>query len=131
VVLLSHRRCRPSHSDACAPVLAHGVVGTFPIKNAVQRLMAATSKIAFVAEIDAQGLSLVYSTYLGGSEPMLRRDRSGLSGNAYVTGETNSAIFLTVNALHPASRQWWIQAFVSVISGAQVLRPYSVRSIPA
>jgi hypothetical protein len=51
---------------------------------------------AFVTKLDATGTALVYSTYLGGAS-----DDYGLgiavdtAGNAYVTGETNSADFPT------------------------------------
>ena len=53
---------------------------------------------AFVAKLNAAGSALVYSTYLGGSG-----DDSGhgiavdSSGNAYVTGYTDSTDFPTVN----------------------------------
>jgi len=57
----------------------------------------------FVAKLDPTGSSLVYSTYLGGSG----RDSNGgitvdASGNAYVTGATNSTDFpTTADAFQP------------------------------
>ena len=50
-----------------------------------------------MTKLDASGAALVYSTYLGGSEPI----DSGYgiavdgAGNAYVTGYTDSADFPT------------------------------------
>ncbi|HEV8718084.1 MAG TPA: SBBP repeat-containing protein [Candidatus Binatia bacterium] len=58
---------------------------------------------AFVAKLNATGSALVYSTYLGGS-----RDEEGRGitvdtlGNAYVTGNSYSPDFPTVNPLQPA-----------------------------
>jgi uncharacterized repeat protein (TIGR01451 family) len=57
---------------------------------------------AFVTKLSAGGASQVYSTYLGGN---LLDLGSGIaldsSGNAYVTGTTNSTDFPTANALQP------------------------------
>jgi hypothetical protein len=56
----------------------------------------------FVTKLNSTGSALVYSTYLGGST-----DDQGLgiavdgSGNAYVTGTTNSSNFPMVNAVQP------------------------------
>jgi hypothetical protein len=71
----------------------------FPTVNALQPTLKGLQN-AFVAKINASGSALVYSTYLGGSE----LDRgfgitADSSGNAYVTGQTFSADFPTVNAL--------------------------------
>lgn len=58
---------------------------------------------AFVTKINASGSSLIFSTFLGGSDG----DESGngitvdQAGNIYVAGATASANFPTVNALQP------------------------------
>jgi hypothetical protein len=69
-----------------------GVYSSFPTSN------------AFVAELNASGSALVYSTYLGGGG---RDVGSGIavdgSGNAYVTGSTTSFNFPTANPLQPAN----------------------------
>lgn len=62
------------------------------------------SEDVFVAKLNASGTSLVYSTYLGGSGV----DRGiGVAvdsvGNAYLTGQTFSTDFPTVNALQPTN----------------------------
>jgi Beta-propeller repeat len=56
---------------------------------------------AFVAKFDSTGTNLIYLTYLGGND-----DDAALalavdsSGDAYVTGYSNSTNFPTVNAIH-------------------------------
>jgi hypothetical protein len=57
----------------------------------------------FVAKLNAKGSALIYSTYLGGSSD---DGPHGIAvdgfGNAYVTGETYSTDFPTVNPIQPA-----------------------------
>src|SRR5262249_7727304 len=54
---------------------------------------------AFVTKVSASGASLVYSTYLGGSNNDLGQGIAvDASGNAYVTGFTTSTDFPTVAA---------------------------------
>jgi photosystem II stability/assembly factor-like uncharacterized protein len=67
---------------------------------------------AFVTKLNPTGSALVYSTYLGGLHaltevPVTGRDLGlgiavDATGNAYVTGYTNSGDFPTANALQPA-----------------------------
>ena len=77
----------------------------FPTKNALQPTFGGGYSDAFVAEINpsqAGAASLVYSTYLGGSD---EDEGNGIavdgSGNAYVTGFTYSLDFPTKNAYQP------------------------------
>lgn len=71
----------------------------FPISTgAVQTVYGGGSFDGFVARLDAQGTTLQYSTYLGGSE----LDNSfgialGQAGAVYVTGQTFSADFVTTS----------------------------------
>jgi hypothetical protein len=83
----------------------------FPTFNPVQATnksagwegFAATT--AFVAQLNAGGSALVYSTYLGGSFPdQANAIAVDTSGNAYVTGQTLSFDFPTVNPFQPANR---------------------------
>ena len=52
-----------------------------------------------MAKLNASGSALIYSTYLGGSSSVITHDEEGRdiavdsSGNAYVTGQTNSSFF--------------------------------------
>lgn len=77
----------------------------FPTKNPLQASRNGLCD-AFVAKIDATksgDASLVYSTYLGGSD--LEEGRAiavDSSGNAYVTGSTQSSNFPTAQPLQPS-----------------------------
>jgi hypothetical protein len=80
----------------------------FPTVNPVQPAFGSGPDYyqdAFVAKFSADGSALMYSTYLGGNT-----NDFGLGiaidneGRAYVTGETDSANFPTVNALQPMLR---------------------------
>jgi hypothetical protein len=86
-------------------------------------LQAAKSRFAdaFVAELDSSGTTLVYSTYLGGSDWEGGTDiAADARGNALVTGETRSADFPTANPLQAANRGTY-DAFVARISRARPL----------
>jgi|GEM_PF-6973413 len=72
----------------------------FPLKNPIQNKNAGGRDV-FVAKINSEGNSLVYSTYLGGSG----NDYSyGLAldgrGNAYITGATYSSDFPKKNSVY-------------------------------
>ena len=74
----------------------------FPTMNPFQPAFGGAFDDAFVAKVSADGSTLVYSSYLGGSD----RDHGlgiavDTSGNAYVTGGTVSSDFPTRNALQP------------------------------
>ncbi len=75
---------------------------TFPLKNAVQTKGGGTTLDMFVTKLNPTATDIVYSTYIVGNDI----DRgfaitTDASGNAYVTGETYSTDFPTVNALQP------------------------------
>jgi hypothetical protein len=80
----------------------------FPTVNPIQAANHATGGLypitAFVAELNAAGSALIYSTYLGGS---VQDTASGVavdsSGNAYITGNTFSSDFPTVNPFQPTN----------------------------
>jgi hypothetical protein len=80
----------------------------FPTVNPFQATCSSCSigySNVFVAELNAAGSALVYSTYLGGSGGDYA---SGIavdsSGNAYVTGHTSSTNFPTANPLQAINR---------------------------
>jgi hypothetical protein len=88
----------------------------FPTANPLQPNNAGDVD-AFVARLSADGSALVYSTYLGGSGGDVG---SGIAvdpatGDALVTGETNSTNFPTANPLQP-NYGGGIDAFVARIS---------------
>ena len=70
----------------------------FPTKNPVQPAYGGGLEDVFVAELNSAGSALVYSTYLGGSNEEVGRGIAvDSAGNAYVTGETDSYNFPTMN----------------------------------
>jgi hypothetical protein len=76
----------------------------FPVANAFQSANAGGRDI-FVTKFSASGLSLVYSTYLGGSgdEDSLGVDIDA-NGNAYISGGSYSTDYPLLNAYQPANR---------------------------
>ena len=96
----------------------------FPTKNAEQAFFTSYSAI-FVAELAADGSSLVYSSYLGGSDydyPYSIAVDS--TGAAYVTGLTESSDFPVMNALY-SSLNGAEDAFVTKFSPAGSALVYS------
>jgi hypothetical protein len=82
----------------------------FPTANALQSTYrggscpapADAGGDAFVTKINPRGTAFVYSTYLGGSGTDIAYGIAvDSAGNAYVTGQTGSSDFPTVNALQP------------------------------
>lgn len=90
---------------------------SFPLKNALYGTFKGSQQ-AFVAEINAAGSALVYSTYLGGS---LSQTGTGIavdgSGKAYVTGQTTSTDFPTASPTQP-SNGGGSDAFISEIAAS-------------
>lgn len=78
----------------------------FPIVGPIQPVYGGGDSDAFVAKLGTDGKVLSYSTLLGGSGTENVLGRSGISvdgsGNAYVTGDTQSTDFPTRNALRAA-----------------------------
>ena len=69
----------------------------FPVQNALQPTYGGGVQDGFVAKFDPTG-ARIYSTYLGGSvEDGAHGVAIDPSGNACITGSTNSTNFLTVN----------------------------------
>jgi hypothetical protein len=89
----------------------------FPVANAVQANLAG-GQDAFVTRLSADGKSLIFSTYLGGSGGMLGATETGhaialdTAGNIYVAGETSSVNFPIRSAVQSANAGWQ-DAFVS------------------
>jgi hypothetical protein len=80
---------------------------------------------AFVAKLNPSGSALVYSTYLGGEKNDLGHAIAvDSSGNVYVTGETDSQGFPTVNPVQ-ASLKGPANVFVSELSASGSALVYS------
>ena len=88
----------------------------FPTMNPLQASNAGGYD-AFVSKLNASGSAIVYSTYLGGSG---NDNGFGIavdsSGNAYVTGATETTDFPTMNPLQPVYGGGPHDAFVSKIN---------------
>jgi hypothetical protein len=96
----------------------------FPTMNALQPVRGGGTD-AFVAKLSPTGSTLIYSTYLGGSNDELGGGIAvDSAGNAYVTGYTYSTNFPTMNPLQPAN-VGGENAFVSKISPSGSALVYS------
>jgi uncharacterized protein (TIGR03437 family) len=97
----------------------------FPTKNPFEETLGGAND-AFVMKLNAQGNTVVFSTYIGGRNP---GDRSWAiavdrAGNVYFTGETTSVNFPTVNAAQPNYRGG-IDAFAAKLSNDGAVLLYS------
>jgi hypothetical protein len=97
----------------------------FPTANPLQAAPAG-GRDAFVSKVNAAGSSLVYSTYLGGSDGDIGRGIAvDASGNLYVTGDTLSTDFPTANAFQPAYGGGIADVFVTKLNAAGSAFVYS------
>jgi hypothetical protein len=99
--------------NAC--LVGHTRSTNFPTANALQAVPGGAQN-AFVAKLNAAGSALVFSTYLGGSGYEFGQgiavDREG---SVYITGETGSTNFPTVNPIQ-ASPGGNADAFVAKLT---------------
>jgi hypothetical protein len=101
----------------------------FPVVNPLQPSNRGGTD-AFVAKLNPTGSQLLYSTYLGGSDFATGIGDWGYAiavdaaGNAYVTGDTTSNDFPTVNALQP-TKGGGHDAFVAKLNPAGTALVYS------
>jgi hypothetical protein len=96
----------------------------FPTQNPLQAFNHGLAD-AFVAKLNAAGSALVYSTYLGGRNfDQSHRIAVDASGNAYVTGSTDSTDFPTQNPLQPSNHGNG-DAFVTKLNAAGSAFVYS------
>jgi uncharacterized protein (TIGR03437 family) len=102
-------------STGVAYVTGNTTSANFPVKSPAQDKNRGSSD-AFITVINAAGSDLVYSTYLGGSEP---DEGTGVAvdgaGNIYVIGQTLSIDFPVVNSAQPFA-SGGLDAFVVKIS---------------
>jgi Bacterial Ig domain/Carboxypeptidase regulatory-like domain/IPT/TIG domain/Beta-propeller repeat len=96
---------------------------TLPLVNPVQSTSGGSTDI-YVQKFDPTGSTLLFSTYLGGSD---RDDGNGSnhpsiavdpSGNIYVRGNTSSTDFPTMNAIQATYGGGFLDAFVAKLNGA-------------
>ena len=91
----------------------------FPLANPYQAAHGGGSNDGFVSKFNYTGatLSLVYSTYLGGTgNDTVRAVAANSTGNAFVTGDTDSTDFPTLNFYdnsHSASQDVFVTLFTT------------------
>lgn len=99
----------------------------FPIKNSFQptRPNNLSNGVAFVSKLNPAGTALIYSTYLGGSggdgADAIALDATG---NAYITGVTDSTDFPTLHAFQP-NAPLSLNGFVAKLSASGAALLYS------
>ncbi len=87
--------------------------GGFPTLNAFQATYGGGYTDAFVAKFSPSG-TLLYSTYLGGSQTDLAYDLAiDAAGNCYVTGFTHSQDFPVQNAYQPTHAGGTVDTFIA------------------
>src|SRR6267378_3366739 len=112
-------------SSGSAYVTGYTYSSSFPTKNPLQANLAGGSDI-FMTKFSPAGNTLVYSTYLGGSDLDVAFGIGvDSSGNAYITGKTRSNDFSTVNAFQPAFGGGDADAFVAKLNSAGSALVYS------
>ena len=95
----------------------------FPVANAWQSIIGG-GQDAFVARLSADGNSLLFGTFLGGSGGSLGYPESGQGialdglGNAYVAGVTSSSNFPLLHPLQASRRGSSPDAFVAKVTAA-------------
>jgi len=112
-------------SSGSAYVTGNASSKNFPTLNALQGSLKGSNN-AFISKINPAGSAFVYSTYLGGS----RFDYGAAiavdaSGNAIITGSTNSTDFPTLNAFQPTLKGGISNALVSKINPSGTALVYS------
>jgi uncharacterized repeat protein (TIGR01451 family) len=111
-------------STGAAYVTGYTASTDFPMSAAYQGTKAGAVN-AFVAEINAAGTALTYSTYIGGTTEdyatAIALDSAGL---AYITGYTNSADYPTTNAYQSSNAGGW-DAFITAVAADGSALPYS------
>jgi hypothetical protein len=114
--------------DSSGNAYVSGFTGStdFPTVNPLQATNHASLGTSFVAKLNAAGSALVYSTYLGGSESDTGRGIAvDSSGNAYVTGDTQSTGFPTVNPLQATNKASHNTSFVAKLNAVGSALVYS------
>jgi len=103
-------------ASGCAYVVGDTYSDNFPLQNPYQDTYKGNID-TFVTKFSADGQSLVYSTFLGGSGRDLGKAIAvDASGHACVTGQTESSNFPVHNAYQPSPGGGYSDAFVTKLS---------------
>jgi uncharacterized protein (TIGR03437 family) len=94
----------------------------FPLKNAFQTQFKAIWDNAFITKVSPDGKSILYSSYLGGNN---RDSGNGIAvdaqGNVFVTGDTSSSDFPTLNALQAQPGGGGYDCFITKVAPTGIL----------
>ncbi|HWW76246.1 MAG TPA: SBBP repeat-containing protein, partial [Pyrinomonadaceae bacterium] len=97
----------------------------FPTASPMQAAFAGSTDV-FLTRLNATGSAFVYSTYLGGSGFEIAKSVAVDSfGAAYVTGDTDSTNFPTLNPIQAANAGGAKDAFVTKVNAAGTALVYS------
>ncbi len=103
--------------EGCAYVAGYTRSLDFPTASALQPFLAGGVQDAFLVKVNAAGSALVYSTYLGGSgDEVAFGVAVDALGQAYITGNTNSADFPLASPFQAATSD--TAAFVAKLDAA-------------
>ena len=107
--------------SAGSPYIAGSTTSSdFPVQQAYQQSLRNGYGNAFITKMTPDGSSVVYSTYLGGSEGEADGARAiavDAAGAAYVTGVTTTADFPIVTpAVQPTNKSTYENGFVSKLT---------------
>jgi hypothetical protein len=110
-----------------AYVTGHTNSSTFPIQGGFQSSLGmGASQNAFVVKLSPNGQALVYSSYLGGGGSDTANGIAvDSSGNAFITGQTTSTNFPTIQGAYKTSLSGAQNAFVSEVNAAATTLVYS------
>ncbi|MCD6250537.1 MAG: SBBP repeat-containing protein, partial [candidate division Zixibacteria bacterium] len=101
-----------------AYVTGHTNSTNFPTLNPIQATNQGAPYDVFVTKLSSSGNSLVYSTYLGGSSADWGESITiDGSGSAYVTGDTYSTDFPTLNPIQTTNHGYY-DVFVTKLSSS-------------
>lgn len=101
----------------------------FPVVAGAIQAAAGGGQDAFVSKLAAAGSAVVYSTYLGGNGSITPEQANAIavdaSGNAYVTGVTNSSNFPVTTGAYQTAFNGVSDAFLAKINAAGSALTYS------
>jgi hypothetical protein len=103
----------------------------FPTLNAFQGTHSGSLLDTVVTKLDSSGSSLIYSTYLGGSDNEWGNGIAiDAAGNAYVTGHTWSPDFPTLNAFQGTYTTGFEEAYITKLSDSVITVTPTVSPTP-